>query len=172
MNTATKSNDVHEFTPEEKFNLDVIIFDVEMEEQAKKINQLHKKGIPAKQEYDKAFIELRDAANSIKSYQLQAASHRYNEQMLAWIETIFKWSWAVNFRGKLALRRYDSAYRRLTENIQKLHEILDENIHLVKWAREKNLLDENDFKRTIADLCNEERKIHDYLKVAGIEVEA
>lgn len=160
-------NTIHEFTPEEKFNLDAIIFDVEMEEQAEKIKLLHEKGIPAKIAFEKAFSELRNTAGSIKSFQLQAAFQSYNEQKLEWVKTIFKWSWAVNVRGKLAVKRYDKAYKRLNENIQKLHEILDDNINLVRWAREKNLLAEDDFHRIVAELSNEIKRVNDYLKAAA-----
>ena len=167
MNAATKSNDVYEFTPEEKFNLDVIMFEVDMADMAEKIQLLQKTGIPAKKEFENAFFDMKETSIRIQSIPGEIVFCNYNWLYPDSLFLLLEWYWVYKIRRRLVLWRFKRAKTSFVENLRKLSEILQENIEMCEWARERQILAEKDYLENLEIISCCKKQADDYLKGAA-----
>ncbi|MFZ2656851.1 MAG: hypothetical protein WAX69_18095 [Victivallales bacterium] len=167
MSTATGNNKIHEFTPEEKFNLDVIMFEVDMADMAEKIQLLQKTGIPAKKEFENAFFDMKKTVKRIQSIPEEIVFCNYNCLYPDSFFLLLEWYWFYKIRRRIVLWRFNRAKTSLVENLRKLSEILQENIEMCEWARERQVLAEKDCLENVEIVSYLKKQADDYLKGAA-----
>jgi len=160
-------NKFYEFTPREKFNLDVVLFEIEMEEMAEKIQLLHKKGVPAKLRFESTFSDIKSTANRIQSIPNELVFCNYNYLYPDSFFLLLEWCWLSKVWGKVVKWRFERAENKLSENIRKLSEIIQDNINLVEWAHAKQLLDDKGYQDNLEGIVLCKKQVDDYLVATG-----